>query len=498
MRQASQQGGFAAQNNGTIIDCYSLTEVRGGKGLAGGFAATNSGALRRCFSASRLKGLTGGFTGQRGGKIEDCYFFHGKNSGASLKRLHDVALSQPIEDVRDVEDAAQLGFDVDGVWEYGGKKALLMFDAASWLYDVRGSKLYADKEGRRSFIIQTADDLRAFAQRVNAGDAAVRNAYVRLEQDINLGGKPWTPIGAERTCAFCGLFDGGGHTVKNFTLSDKQGDQLGFFGVLRGEVYNLSLDCRVKGGGCVGAFAAQCEGGIIGCCSAVADISGKSGLLGGFVGMNTGTIFRCYSAGRVHTGVLLLPLLLANAALLLAILLLLWLPKARSASLPTYAQVPYDEDAVPIEEDLLTPNTDGNFVSFQFEQEIDVNRSSGLCKFGFKNPGNSNHNIVVQLQFTDAQALRVMGSTGRSAEEQALLDNDPDYDPESNRVVLAESGAIPPGYELNDLRLVRQANGARVPTGSFNAMVYLVFYDINTNARAMLESQLPVVITVHD
>ena len=122
--------------------------------------------------------------------------------------------------------------------------------------------------------------------------------------------------------------------------------------------------------------------------------------------------------------------------------------------------------------------------------------ATGLCNFQFKNPGNSNHNIVVQLQFTDAQAVRVMGSTGRTEAQQLELEANAAYDPETYRCILAESGAIRPGYELSDLRLVKQPNGAVIPPGSYNAVVYLVFYDIATNNRAMLESQLPVVITV--
>lgn len=64
--------------------------------------------------------------------------------------------------------------------------------------------------------------------------------------------------------------------------------------------------------------------------------------------------------------------------------------------------------------------------------------------------------------------------------------------------MLAESGAIRPGYQLKDLRLIEQPNGAAIPPGDYNAMVYLVFYDVKTNNRAMLESQLPVVISVHN
>ena len=165
--------------------------------------------------------------------------------------------------------------------------------------------------------------------------------------------------------------------------------------------------------------------------------------------------------------------------------------------LPSFAPVPYDPDQDPIPGETIEPNADGNFASFQFEEHIDVDLATGLCKFGFKNPGNSNHNIVIQLQFTDEQAIRIMGSTGRSEEDQKKLDDNPDYDPAVNRMIIAESGAIQIGYQLENLRLVEQPNGAAIPPGEYNAIVYLMFYDIETNERAMLESQLPVVISVH-
>ncbi|MDD3369155.1 MAG: hypothetical protein PHP50_09770 [Lachnospiraceae bacterium] len=87
----------------------------------------------------------------------------------------------------------------------------------------------------------------------------------------------------------------------------------------------------------------------------------------------------------------------------------------------------------------------------------------------------------------------MLGSTGRTAAEQAEIEATPGYDPETYRMVLAEFGAIQPGYELADLRLVEQANGATIPPGSYNAIIYLIFYDMETNDRATsTPERLPV------
>jgi hypothetical protein len=251
------------------------------------------------------------------------------------------------------------------------------------------------------------------------------------------------------------------------------------------------------------------EGGVIGCCAAVVRIKGWSGQMGGLCGRNVGRIFQSYAAGHIMLAIILIwgcgvPFLLG--LFLLGVIGLsgdIWevihpaLDQVLNPDVPTvYPPPAYDEDQVP-NNDGLTPNTEGNFVSFQFEEAVDVNLASGNCLFHFKNPGNSNHDIVVELQFTDAQALRLLGGTGRDAQEQAGLESDGGYDPETQRTVIGESQAIRPGYGLENLRLTEYAR-EHMPTGEFNAMVYLVFYDLETHDRAMLETQLPVVINVHE
>jgi hypothetical protein len=185
----------------------------------------------------------------------------------------------------------------------------------------------------------------------------------------------------------------------------------------------------------------------------------------------------------------------------LPLLLLVWLllPKPGNAdSLPVFAPVPVDKNIDRIPGRAEVPVSDGNFVSFEFEEEIDVNTETGECLLNFMNPGQSNHDVVVQLQMTDVQAVNVMGSTGRMAEEQQKLETNPRYDPENSRTVIAESGAVPPGYQLENLTLAIQPNGAVIPPGEHSAIVYLIFYDVGTHNRAMLESQLPVTINVHN
>ena len=88
-----------------------------------------------------------------------------------------------------------------------------------------------------------------------------------------------------------------------------------------------------------------------------------------------------------------------------------------------------------------------------------------------------------------------MGGTGRSEEEQKELEEQEGYDPQAQRVTIAKSLAIDPGYQIDALELTDYAKEHLVP-GTYSAVIYLVPYDIETNSRAMLESQLPVTIKV--
>ncbi len=505
-KQNIRAGGFAAVNSGEISNCYTIVSL-GAKGKnVGGFVGENSGNISKSFSYNSLNGLTAGFSGGGKGKDEDaCYFFHAeKENSKKVTKYPDSEKGQRIQEIREIEDIQSLGYDVTKIWTYDSDKKQIQFQIDNWYYDIRKSvkwrtSLAETGEEPRAVSIKDADQLFALAEKINAGDKALAAAYIKLENDIDLDGREWIPIGIERTGAFTGLFDGEGHTIRNLSMKDKDVENKGFFGFLKGEVFNVSIECHIKKAkGYAGGIAAHNEGGTIGCCGAIVEIQGKEGNLGGLVGRNSGNIFHSYVAGRVKA--IIIPWIwgipIVGAVVIVAVLSNLpdgILPTGNN--LPQFAPPAYDEDQVPIG-DALTPNAEGNFVSFQFEQDIKVDLATGLCKFNFLNPGNSNHDVVVQLHFTDAQAVRVLGSTGRSAEAQAELEATPGYDPETYRTVIAESKAIRPGYQLSDLRLVVHENGAKLPAGSYNAMVYLIFYDIVTHNRAMLESQLPVVITV--
>lgn len=89
--------------------------------------------------------------------------------------------------------------------------------------------------------IRTKKELMDFARASNQlHNDQHRNLVVTLTEDINLGGKEWTPIGNE-SFPFHGTFDGGGHTIRGLHISQNREGCYGLFGAIDGTVKNLTI-----------------------------------------------------------------------------------------------------------------------------------------------------------------------------------------------------------------------------------------------------------------
>ena len=101
-------------------------------------------------------------------------------------------------------------------------------------------------------VIKTVDDLLAFSKAVNNGDYDKnKDAVVVLENDLDLTGVVWTPIGSvfnkkgELEHYFSGKFYGNGHTISNIDFTSIYGKDslVGFFGDIEGaEVSGLTVE----------------------------------------------------------------------------------------------------------------------------------------------------------------------------------------------------------------------------------------------------------------
>ncbi len=61
-----------------------------------------------------------------------------------------------------------------------------------------------------------------------------------LTADIDLGGGEWEPIGTPDD-PFTGTFDGDGHTISNFQITEANENMNGLFGVVTGDLVDLNV-----------------------------------------------------------------------------------------------------------------------------------------------------------------------------------------------------------------------------------------------------------------
>lgn len=158
--------------------------------------------------------------------------------------------------------------------------------------------------------IETVDDLLALAK---ATDAETLGKNYRLKADLNLKDTPFNGIGSAGQ-PFTGMFDGQGHTISHVTVNAPEGENAGFFNVIKGAtIRDLKLvDVEITGktnvGGLVGNAQVQLDSddlsknvaNLIGGCSVSGTVTGTKNV-GGLVGLNEGktdpqTLFSIASA----------------------------------------------------------------------------------------------------------------------------------------------------------------------------------------------------------
>lgn len=100
---------------------------------------------------------------------------------------------------------------------------------------------------------------------------------------------------------FAGVFDGGGHVMRNVRIDLEGKDYVGLFGYLIGNVHDVALeDCDIRGEDSTGGLVGINEHGTISDCSVRGLVTGDD-TVGGMVGDNErGVIAKCYASGSVY------------------------------------------------------------------------------------------------------------------------------------------------------------------------------------------------------
>ena len=303
-------GGLACRNYGTIINCYSTSRISGGYG-GGGLVEDNDGTVTDCYWDMDMAG----------------YSVSDGGTGLTTEEMQTLSsfaagwdFSTPVWTIDEGNDYPRLW------WE-----ELFVSDRYSG-----GRGLHSDP-----YLVSTAEEMQTIG-----GNRIDWNKHFKLCADIDLGqytGTSFNVVGIGSRHSLCGglsfigSFDGGGHTISNFTYdsngSDFSSARFGLFvQVVEGEIKNVGLidpnvtigqgvsdvgslvgvccndtvisNCYVEGGMVSGS---QRVGGLVGgnCdsemsnCYANCGVSGEE-IAGGLVGSNyKSRISNCYSAGSV-------------------------------------------------------------------------------------------------------------------------------------------------------------------------------------------------------
>lgn len=178
-----------------------------------------------------------------------------------------------------------------------------------------------DGTGTKSdpYHITSVADMEYIASQINSGAASFNGKeYYRLENDIDLAGKEWTPIGTMAN-RFKGTFDGKGYCISGLKINISSSERIytGLFGfVSGGTIQNLGVSLHKDGirvqttnsvfcGGIAGAIEGE-SGGCIRNCYAVGvgsieSISNGQSIAGGIVGENSRPVSHCYTTVNVKS-----------------------------------------------------------------------------------------------------------------------------------------------------------------------------------------------------
>lgn len=158
------------------------------------------------------------------------------------------------------------------------------------------NEAYSYDINTKTITIYSGEGLKVAADVANSGDTDIN---IILDNDIDLTGINWTPIGTYDN-PYTGTFDGGTYTITGLKIDQSGTDNVGLIGRLGsgGKVQDVTLtEVNVTGGTYVGGIAGQTDGTVENC-SVNGTVTGQN-QTGGIVGRNFSTISGCSAEGTV-------------------------------------------------------------------------------------------------------------------------------------------------------------------------------------------------------
>ena len=134
---------------------------------------------------------------------------------------------------------------------------------------------------------------------------------------------------------------------------------------------------------------------------------------------------------------------------------------------PDYAPVEAEKNAEEIpnegEKKKLESTNGGGAVAMMYSIDVTIDRASGEATLLFGNPGESNQDVLLQIVVQDT--------------------------------VLAQSGTLPPGSQVQKLELLSDA-ADKLAAGGYDGILRVIPYDEVTGERAIMTNDIKVTVTV--
>ncbi|MBQ3471372.1 MAG: hypothetical protein IJH17_03240, partial [Clostridia bacterium] len=345
---------------GNIAECYNTGNVTGKNNVGGiyGYCAPDAN-ITKCYNTGGVNAeyVGGGIAGYMisGTYIENCYNLGNVNATENAGGIGGIYSSSSLGDYKNTKlvNVYNIGkvtaaLNPGGVFGCNKSESLrstadIVTSTACYIdtacnEECAGTKLTAAQFAKEStfsgwsgfsnnwvmpkgagrpmlksldegIAIKTGEDFVEIYENVKKGNRYT-NVYIYLENDIDLDGYDWLPIGSYSVdengrMPFCGNFNGNGYTISNLNCDAGSEEYQGLFGYVGagGQVRNVIMDdsCFFSAGEHTAAIAGL-NAGTIENCKNYAEVIGDE-FTGGIAGenQNGGLITKCYNAGAISS-----------------------------------------------------------------------------------------------------------------------------------------------------------------------------------------------------
>lgn len=134
---------------------------------------------------------------------------------------------------------------------------------------------------------------------------------------------------------------------------------------------------------------------------------------------------------------------------------------------PDYAPQKVEENAETIDDERdsekLPQQQGGGAVSLTYSKDVEIDLSESKVKLLFANPSKSNQDMLLQIVIQDT--------------------------------VILQSGLLSPGYQVTTLDLL---DNVKLSHGTYEGKFIVYYYQKDTGEKAMLNTEIPLTITVRE